>query len=49
MEWFGGLEKLKNNEKIEWNGMSKMCMPNKGLDFDFVILCGVGYTAFING
>ena len=28
MEWFWGLEKLKKNEKIEWNGIGKMGWPN---------------------
>ena len=30
MKWFEGLGKLKKNEKIEWNGLGEMCMPNKG-------------------
>ena len=31
MKWFGGLEKLKKNEKIKCNGMVEMDGANKWL------------------
>ena len=38
MEQFGGLEKLKKNEKMECNGMVKMSKPNKWLVyFDYIL------------
>ena len=38
IKWFEGLEKLKKNEKIEWNKMVEMDTPNKGLENDYFFI-----------